>query len=66
MDVTLLGASCEPDEAWPSASGTLATRVEASALTIVLARCASPAMDAGVPEDAGVSEDGGVTLDGGV
>ncbi len=66
VDVTLVGALCEPDEAWPSASGTLATRVEASALTVVLGRCATPVMDAGVADDAGAADDAGVVMDGGV
>lgn len=58
-DVTLLGATCAPDEAWPSATGTLATRVEANALTIVIARCESPAMDGGTMDaDAGVPDGG--------
>jgi hypothetical protein len=56
--MTMFGAECEPNEAWPSESGTLEVYVEAGALMIVTARCATEA-----PIDAGV--DGG-ELDGGV
>lgn len=60
--MTMTGADCVANEAWPSESGTLEVHVEAGSLMIVTARCATEA-----PGDAGV--DGGEVdagLDGGV
>lgn len=59
--VTMEGAECEPNEAWPSESGTLEVHVEADSLMIVTARCTTEASDAGI--DGGVADAG---LDGGV
>lgn len=56
VTLTYSGAECEPEEGWPSETGTLETLVEAGTLTIVIARCAVEVSDAG--SDAGL--DGGV------
>jgi hypothetical protein len=66
VSMTFEGAECEPNEAWPSASGTLEVRVEAGSLMIVTARCATETSDAGV--DGGASDAGSTDagLDGGV